>query len=237
LVQTIDLAPTLLGWFGVAPPPSVQGADLSLVLASPTAVVHPDGGLFGIFGGQVNIVDCDARYVYMRGCTEGTHNEPLLQYTLFPTEMRGFMNREQLSRWHQHHGFEFTKGMRVMEIAGHNPRRSLQPTLLYDVVDDPGQLCPLGVEFVTRERELMAAMVRLMAANEAPPSQYTRLGLPTPDALTSEALTAAAVLGTARGERDRARNGSGAADRSRNLLAVWAGNLAKFGPEVIKSSL
>ena len=62
LVQTIDMAPTILGAFGLDIPEDMQGFDLAETIASDRSV--REAGLFGIFGGQVNITD--GRYVYMR---------------------------------------------------------------------------------------------------------------------------------------------------------------------------
>lgn len=237
LVQTIDICPTLLNWFRMPPPPTVEGANLADVLQSPEAVAHPHGGLFGVFGGQVNIVDPTARFVYMRGCKHGSNNEPLLQYTLFPTIMRGFFSESQLGGWHAHPGFSFSKGMRLMEVPGRNPRKSLQPTLLYDVKNDPGQQHPLGPEAKHIEHKLIAAMVRLMAANDAPSTQFVRLGLPHPSTMTSESVARAGVLGTSQGEIDRARNADGEASKSRMLNLLQANNLKVYGPKMIKSNL
>ena len=63
LVQTIDLAPTLLDYFGVDIPPDMQGIPLREALAS--GAPTQEAGLFGVHGGHVNITD--GRYVYTLG--------------------------------------------------------------------------------------------------------------------------------------------------------------------------
>jgi arylsulfatase A-like enzyme len=62
LVQTIDVAPTLLELFDVERPPDMQGVPLRDTIASDSPA-H-EAGLFGIHGGHVNCTD--GRYVYMR---------------------------------------------------------------------------------------------------------------------------------------------------------------------------
>ena len=83
LVQTIDLAPTLLDFFGVEIPPDMQGKPLREAIASDAPV--REAGLFGMHGGHVNCTD--GRYVYMRAPIN-RENEPLYDYTLMPTHMR-----------------------------------------------------------------------------------------------------------------------------------------------------
>ncbi|MBC7257336.1 MAG: sulfatase, partial [Chloroflexi bacterium] len=53
LVQTIDLAPTILDFFGIEPPPDMQGVPLAQTIARDVPV--REAGLFGIFGGHVNV--------------------------------------------------------------------------------------------------------------------------------------------------------------------------------------
>lgn len=80
LVQTIDLAPTLLRYFGAHVPKDMQGKDLEATIASDRPV--RDSAIFGMHGGHVNVTD--GRYVYMRApMTES--NMPLYNYTLMPT--------------------------------------------------------------------------------------------------------------------------------------------------------
>ena len=80
LVQpAIDLAPTLLRYFGLAPTPDMLGRDLADVVASDQAV--RETAVFGIFGGQVNVTD--GRHIYMRSAAT-LENKPLYQYTLTP---------------------------------------------------------------------------------------------------------------------------------------------------------
>jgi len=74
--------------------------------------------------------------------------------------------------------FSFTKGCSVMKIKArpdmsHDAHRF--GTLLFDVVNDPGQIAPL--EDKELESRLERLLIRLMKENDAPPEQYERLGL------------------------------------------------------------
>ncbi|MBU3064289.1 sulfatase [Nocardia sp. NEAU-G5] len=180
LVQTIDLAPTLLDYFGVGIPADVQGAPLPIAADSGARTA----GLFGMFGGHVNVTD--GRYVYMRACATAA-NEPLLEHTLMPTHMRGRFTPQELHGMELTDPFEFTKGVRPLRISGRsliNP--FMHGTLLFDLLADPGQLEP----FVDDEIESRMAdlMVELMRANDAPPSQFERLGLPVEGPVGAEHL-------------------------------------------------
>lgn len=181
LVQTIDLAPTLLDYFGVTPPPDMQGQPLAATLADDTPV--REAGLYGIFGGQVNVTD--GRYVYMRGSAT-PQNAPLYDYTLMPTHMRDLFTIDELRGATLSPPLPFTKGVPVLRIpavrAG-NPdiRPAIMDTLLFDLLADPLQEHPLQDPVV--EARMCAHLVRLMLANDAPPEQFERLGLePDPEA-------------------------------------------------------
>jgi len=177
LVQTIDLAPTLLEFFDVPRPTDMQGAPL----ADPPG---REAGLFGIHGGHVNVTD--GRHVYMRAPVS-PDNAPLHEHTLMPTHMRGRFTPQELADLELAEPFGFTKGVRTLRMSGRTLFNPYQHgTLLYDLAADPEQLHPL----VDDEAELRMAtlMVELMRANEAPPGQYERLGLPPVGPVTDKHL-------------------------------------------------
>lgn len=186
LAQTIDIAPTMLRWFGLEPTPDMQGRDLSPT-RSDGAAEHrgePDreGALFGIHGGHVNVTD--GRHVYMRAAADAT-NAPLEEFTLMPTRMRSRFAVGELSGWEPAEPFEFTKGLRTLRVAA--PTMWMSPwqhgTLLFDLEDDPAQERPLVDDDV--ELRMIRLLLDLMRANDAPASQFERLGLPVtgaPDA-------------------------------------------------------
>ncbi|MET8978073.1 sulfatase [Streptomyces sp. NPDC004539] len=180
LVQTIDLAPTLLEFFGVERPADMQGVPLPVAGEQRVR----EAGLFGIHGGHVNVTD--GRYVYMRA-PANADNSPLFEHTLMPTHMKGRFTPEELRDAELAEPFAFTKGVPTLRTPGRtffNPYRF--GTLLFDLDADPEQRAP----FVDDEVELRMAesLVALMRANDAPPSQYERLGLPAEGPVTEAHL-------------------------------------------------
>ncbi|MEV6350597.1 sulfatase [Actinoplanes sp. NPDC051851] len=173
LAQTIDIAPTVLRFFGLAPTADMQGHDLAAVLADDRPV--RDGALFGIHGGHVNVTD--GRYVYMRGAAEQA-NQPLDEHTLMPTHMRARFAVHELSGWQPAEPFAFTKGLRTMRIP--TASQLMNPwhhgTLLFDLESDPQQLSPIADDEV--ELRMLRLLARLMHDNHAPHSQFQRLGIP-----------------------------------------------------------
>ncbi len=209
VAQTIDIAPTLLRYFGLTPPESMQGKDLGLTSAVgetgavgaagadggavPAAdagagtLAEREGGLFGIHGGHVNVTD--GRFVYMRSAATPS-NAPLEQYTLMPTHMRERFPVSELAAWEPAEPFSFTQGLRTMRME--TPNRWMNPwphgTLLFDVERDPQQREPLLDDEV--ELRMLDLLVRLMRENDAPASQFTRLGLPVEGPVGVEHLMA-----------------------------------------------
>lgn len=178
LVQMIDMAPTLLEFFGIDVPVDMQGVPLKDTLADGTPVRK--AALFGHFGGQINITD--GRYVYMRAATT-PDNQPLFEYTLMPTHMRGFFNAQELSQIDLAPPFSFTKGfstMKMRSLGGMEQFRkrmglSELQTRLFDLQNDPGQLNPIQDKEV--EHRLRDLMIKLMQANDCPAEQFERIGL------------------------------------------------------------
>lgn len=177
LVQTIDIAPTLLDFFGLEPTPDMMGRPLADSVAQDTPV-H-DGALFGNFGGHVSVTD--GRYVYMRSSATAT-NTPLYEHTLMPTHMRSRFEPQEFAAVELVAGFSCTKGVPVMRMPGWTIRGPWDyGTLLYDLETDPDQKHPLDDPAL--ELRMAGLLVDLMRANDAPASQYERLGLPTDGAV------------------------------------------------------
>ncbi len=179
LVQTIDLAPTLLDFFGREIPPDMQGVPLRETVKNDSPA--REAGLFGLFGGHVNCTD--GRYIYMRG--PAADNKPLYEYTLMPTEHgagRAFMPLEMLSTAELSEPFSFTKGLRLLKVdASVRPgktgadRQISFPTALYDLKNDPNQETPINNPDV--ETAMCRHIIRLLKQNDAPLEQFDRLGL------------------------------------------------------------
>ncbi|MEE1806781.1 sulfatase [Streptomyces sp. BE133] len=180
LVQTIDLAPTILEYFGVDRPADMQGVPLSVADDTPVR----EAGLFGAHGGHVNVTD--GRYVYMRAPVS-PDNAPLYEHTLMPTHMRGRFSPAELVDAELAEPFGFTKGIRTLRTPGRSLLNPYQHgTLLFDLESDPEQQAPL----IDDEAELRMAslLVGLLRESDAPPSQYERLGLPADGPVTEKHL-------------------------------------------------
>jgi arylsulfatase A-like enzyme len=171
LVQTIDLGPTLLEYFGVERTPDMQGVPLRETVATDRPVRQ--AGLFGLHGAHVNCID--GRYVYMRAPVN-PENEPLYEYTLMPTHMRAPFGVDELQAIELAEPFTFSKGCRMMRVEA-RPWVNAHPfgTLLFDLASDPGQEHPIDDPAV--EEVMVRHLVRLMQENDAPSEQFARLGL------------------------------------------------------------
>lgn len=173
LVQTIDLAPTLLEYFGVPVPQSMQGKPLADTIDHDAQV--RDAALFGYFGDTVNITD--GRYVYMRAPRDA--QAELNEYTLMPTHMNGMFRPDELAQASMVQGTAFTGGVPVMKIPVHNNRQMMRASkegdMLFDLQADPHQNHSLHDEAV--EQKLAARMKELMQESDAPAEQFARLGL------------------------------------------------------------
>jgi arylsulfatase A-like enzyme len=176
LVQpSVDLAPTLLEFFGLQPTPDMTGKSLEPVIADDSAV-H-DTILFGQFGYQVNITD--GRYVYMRGPATA-ENQPMYEYTVMPAHMRAAFQPDEFRGSTMAEPFRFTKGIAPLCIKGQQWKTSSThpercATRLYDVVEDPLQKSPL--DDPQRERAFCSAILRHFEQLDAPAEQRERLGL------------------------------------------------------------
>jgi len=177
LTQTIDLAPTLLDYFGVPIPKDMLGKQLGDAIAEDRRV-H-DYALFGAHGGTINITD--GRYVYMRA-PRSEDNDSCYEYTLMPTHMNFRFTPDELRQAALGRTFTFTKGCPTLKIPTldylHVAAASMKnDDLLFDLENDPGELHPIEDEAV-RQR-MTEAMIRLMRENDAPDEQYERMGLRT----------------------------------------------------------
>jgi arylsulfatase A-like enzyme len=175
LVQTIDLAPTILEFFGIKLPKDMQGKVLKDTISSDVKV--RDAALFGTHGAHVNVTD--GRYVYMRGINR--RNRPLYDYTLMPTHMVGMFSPSELKTVELADPFSFTKGCKTMKIKAYSILGKASASgpkhrrLLFDLSKDPKQEYPLDDPQV--ENKMIELLIKLMKENDAPVEQYERLNL------------------------------------------------------------
>jgi len=183
LTQTMDIAATMLDFFGVAPPAENEGLSL---------LKHLDGeqpgrkaAIFGYFGGAVNVTD--GRYTYHRYPFDLLEQE-IYQYTVMPTHMKQLFTTEELAAATLSAPLPFSKGVPLLKIPMHRrtpmhkhygPGNMIEnDTRLYDLQTDPGQQVRLDDPEV--ERRMIGLMTELMRANHAPPEAYVRLELDPP---------------------------------------------------------
>lgn len=186
LVQTIDIAPTLLDFFNIPVPDSMQGKALKNTVESDEKI--RDYALFGLHGGHVNITD--GRYVYMRAPVDGL-NSPLNEYTLMPTHMNAMFSVQELQAISLAEPFSFTKGCKVMKIPANSFFGNPYPygTLLFDLSTDPHQESPLIDLDI--EKEMIGHLVEKLKENESPSEQFIRLNIPTTGEISSHHLMVA----------------------------------------------
>ncbi|QKJ20624.1 sulfatase [Microbacterium hominis] len=183
LTQTIDIAPTVLRYFELEPTEDMLGHDLGEILVAESE--PREAALFGIHGGHVNVTD--GRYVYMRAAA-ARENTPLEEFTLMPTHMRSRFGVHELTAWEPAEPMSFTKGVRTMRMPTTGMWMSpwQHGTLLFDLEKDPRQELPMVDDTVElRMLELLRAQ---LIANDAPDSQFERLGFPRVGELTSAHL-------------------------------------------------
>lgn len=173
LVQTIDLAPTVLDYFGIEIPADMLGRPLTQTLADDTPV--REYALFGYHSMPVGITD--GRYTLLRDVKD--FDEKTYEYTQMPTHMRAMFSVEEMRTATMAPGFSYTKGTPVMKIeARPNPRflHTLKGgDMLFDLQNDPHQEHVL--EDAEQSDRLLTAMTAAFEENDAPEEMYSRYGL------------------------------------------------------------
>ena len=178
LVQTIDIAPTLLDFFDADIPARMQGRPLRPVLSDDTPIRRH--ALFGYHGGHLNITDGSTLYMRAPATPD---NAPLYEYTLMPAHMRAMFAPEELAGATMAPPFSFTKGCPVMKIGA----RSYVPYFqygdrLYDLRTDPGQERRLDDDQM--EAGCLEAMRELVADSDAPEETFDRFAIPREGSIT-----------------------------------------------------
>ena len=180
LVQLIDMAPTILEFFGMEVPKDMQGKVLKDTIENDKKV--RDACIFGWHGNQINCTD--GKYVYMRGEAVNT-NAPLYEYTLMPTHIKSRFSIDELKDFEIAEPFSFTKGCRTMKIEVKNFNQHYRfGTQLFDTEKDPQQINP--ITDVDTEVRMANLMRELMKESDAPYEQYARIGLSCDKEVTRE---------------------------------------------------
>ena len=171
IVQTIDLAPTLLEFFGIEVPEDMEGKPLYSVMDSDESIRKY--AVFGYHGSQVNVTD--GRYVYMHAAENP--NEPVYEYTLMPTHMRSMFQPVEFKDMELAGPFSFTKNCKVMKIKKKDNMGDTTSfgSLLFDLKEDPDQIQSISNETVLDR--MKGYICEYMTKNDAPNELYTRLGL------------------------------------------------------------
>ncbi|GKX27542.1 sulfatase [Vallitalea longa] len=183
LVQTIDIAPTLLEFFNMEIPRTMEGKPVKDVILSDEPI--RETAMFGYHGGHINITD--GKYIYMRGPVDRT-NKPLYEYTLMPTHMRCMFDPSELQDINLSNSFDFSKGCKTMKIeAGQgfiNPAQ--YGSKLFDLENDPLQ--KNEIEDFDVEVRLTNEIAKKMHLNDSPSEQYVRMGIPENEEYTKKML-------------------------------------------------
>ncbi len=182
VTQMIDLPATFCDLFGQQPMEHCMGMSLAAQLAGQA---RREAALFGYFGAAVNVAD--GRYTYHRYPPDMKTQE-IYQYTLMPTHIFAMFTPEELAGATLSDGFSFTQGAKLLKVpvietspmnASYGPGVLLESeTRLFDLLTDPGQVEPL--EDAALEARMTRIMAELMAACDAPPEAFDRLGIGAP---------------------------------------------------------
>ncbi len=176
LCQTIDIAPTLLDYFGINCNVEMDGKSLRPVIET-DQTIH-DYALFGVHGSWVGITD--GKWKYFRANSR-PDNQPYAEYTLMPTNMRGFFNKDNLMRAELVKGSRFTHGTPCLKVPAKTPYHPDHlGNLLFDLSLDPAEQKNLITEDSEIAKQFEDTLVKKMIDIEAPEEEFRRLGLHKP---------------------------------------------------------
>lgn len=171
LAQTMDIPATLMEYFECdSSTMDMDGSSLTPIIENDTAI-H-DTILYGVHGGHTQIFD--GRYVLMKA-PNGT-NEPLVNITLMPTNMRTLYERDVLVGGTLVEGSRFTNdipALKYFETSSMNP--SQYGDLLFDMINDPNQQCNVQDEQLMQK--MCMKLKNAMEKVQAPEEEFIRIGL------------------------------------------------------------
>lgn len=179
LVQTIDLAPTLLEFFGVKIPEDMQGKSL-LPVVEKDEKIH-DSVLFGRHGETINITD--GRYVFMLAPDV---SKKFYEYTLMPTHMNCMFFTEELKKATLAPAFSFTKECPVLKVEGvrrwrHEENKAVEAyqlvDRLYDLQADPSQKVNIAQSNPRLADTFREKIQQELMKADAPEEMFPRYGM------------------------------------------------------------
>jgi arylsulfatase A-like enzyme len=173
LVQpALDLAPTLLSFYGQEKGPHMLGYDLAPVIEHEQEV--RDAAIFGYFRERINVTD--GRHVLYE--VPKNLDVTLYEYTLLPARMRMGTAQEVLDAITLQPPMSWTAGYPTLKIPSKSSTsREADKTvrsLCFDLQADPGQMRPLDAPEI--RAGLREHMARLMQETAAMPEQFERMG-------------------------------------------------------------
>lgn len=175
-VQTIDLAPTLLEFFGLPIPFDMLGKPLRGLMENGEPL--RSYVLFGLHGCEINVTD--GTWLFMNAPEQP--QDPYYDYTLMPTHMRARFSVEELQGFTVAEPFAFTKGLRTIRTrcVGSTVGNSTAaaPSRLFNLKEDPDQKNELDPAQYPQVVKHMKELIRdFMKENDAPAELYTRYGI------------------------------------------------------------
>jgi len=180
LTQNIDLAPTLLEYYGVAPAEvlghRIHGESWMPMLEA-NAPAKRKAALYGWFGQTVNLTDGHCTYFRAPASAD---NAPLYRHFLTPGSfsMRDICSQSFYQDAELGEFLPYTDYPVIRARVDRPRRQDWADTMLYDLDVDYAQTQDLAD--TAREAAYEALLVETMQEMDAPPSQYKRLGLRGP---------------------------------------------------------
>ena len=171
LCSTVDLVPTLLDLFGCDKEPMGELDGKSILPVLKGEETPKDHVLFGLHGHYTCWTD--GRIVYMKNAVNDTQ---VYEYTMMPTNIRGYFSTEQLKHAELVNGGRVTNGLPCMKMPMNNYYLQLKAEdHLYDLSADPEEANDLikTADVTELNRKLHDAL----ADADAPEEEFRRLGI------------------------------------------------------------